>query len=132
MNIIVILEDDRQRALALRNALEAATTGVGVFMTDDASEAIKIMANRANEIMAASLDHDLGDPQLTGTDVVLAMAKMPPSYPVFVHSSNSSAGTGMVKLLQNAGWSARYIGRNGEAQEAWLATWVSTIRDTLT
>ncbi len=62
---------------------------------------------------------------------MLALAKVPASHPVIVHGSNTAAGMGMTEIMESAGWSTRYVGRKGETQEAWLATWVSAVRDGL-
>ncbi len=125
---ILILEDDEERGSDLKTASEAI--GLKVIMTADVNQAIKIVTE--NKIQLASLDHDLGHPKLSGTDVALALTKIPASFPVMVHSSNYSAGRGMVEIMTNAGWDARFCGRNGgETQEAWLVTWVSAIRDAL-
>lgn len=118
----------------MKAAIKTAMPEIKVTMTHNVAEAITILTEDKG-VRLASLDHDLGLGQrqrrLSGTDVALALANLPASFPVMVHSSNASSGRGMAEIMANAGWTARYVGRNGETQDAWLATWVSAVRDAL-
>jgi hypothetical protein len=95
-----------------------------IFMTDDPFEFNSFVDEHANDVLIASLDHDLFDRvdssiELTGMDVVNHLILKTPNFPIVIHSSNRIDGERMKKTLKVHSWDVRI----------WIGTdWYPTIK----
>lgn len=134
-DLLGILEDDADRAAAMRRALRSTLPDLDALFFDNAPEMIEWLEASLDALSALSLDHDLGptrnregrpfDPGI-GRDVVDFLETQPPSCPVIIHSSNGPAADGMLYALQLAGWSAERVYPHGDLK--WVSgDWVDEI-----
>ena len=84
------------------------------FFTDDPYEMIRLLRERMDDIVAISLDHDLfdravGGTELTGMMVADFLAMQPPQFPIVLHTSNARDGETMKRILREAGWRVRVV-----------------------
>jgi hypothetical protein len=112
-DLIAILEDDERRTEAMREELARVLPQVRVVFFNNAPDMIAWLKDNLCSVRLLSLDHDLGpnrqrdaqvfDPGI-GRDIVDSLVSQKPSYPVIIHSSNSTAAFGMQFALETAGW----------------------------
>lgn len=117
-NLIAILEDDPDRAAAMKNALRASLPGAETIFFDNAPDMIEWLPDGLPRVRLLCLDHDLGpnrerdgevfDPGI-GRDVVDWLESREPSCPVVIHSSNGPAADGMQYALEFAGWQVERV-----------------------
>ncbi len=79
------------------------------FFTDDPNEMNRLLGERMDDIIAISLDHDLfdravGGTELTGMMVADFLTTQPPRFPVVLHTSNARDGETMKRILREVGW----------------------------
>jgi CheY-like chemotaxis protein len=113
MPTILVLEDDEERAAAMKRILAERFDRFKHVFFDNAPETIAWLRENLKEATLICLDHDLGpnrqrgnkvfDPG-TGRDVVDYLASQTPRCPVIVHTTNSWAAPGMEMVLAEAGW----------------------------
>src|SRR5688572_20565274 len=98
----------------MRAVLGDVLPGFAVVAFDNAPDMIDWLATGLADAALISLDHDLGptreregggrfDPGI-GRDAADVMALYAPTCPVIVHSSNSLAVPGMLRVLRESGW----------------------------
>lgn len=127
--IIVIADDDYEERFSKMAQVLQGLVDAEVVWTKSVSATVDKLTTGKNIIMA-SLDHDFGEGRRsTGLDVVEALAKIEPYFPILVHTSSESPGKFMVDQLRLKGWTAQYVGRNGETPEEWLrGVWLNVVR----
>jgi CheY-like chemotaxis protein len=113
MPTILVLEDDEDRAAAMKMVLAERFDQFKHVFFDNAPETIAWLKENLKEAVLICLGHDLGpnrqrgdrvfDPG-TGRDVVDYLANQTPRCPVIVHTTNSWAAPGMEMTLKEAGW----------------------------
>lgn len=111
---IVVLEDNRERRVAMGRWLADRLPMYDLKITDEPSEFVACIRNRAGDILAASLDHDLHEredqsTEITGMLVIDRMVEMSPTFPVLLHTSNRPDGERMRSRLTEAGWTVEWI-----------------------
>ncbi len=134
---ILVLEDNDDRIAAMRSAIadRFGQYAVSFFKSCDEMKSA-ITQDGLADVVAIALDHDLEmlpgpegrmvDPG-TGVEMAEWLKDQSPKCPVVVHTTNTSGGTEMVRLLRKAGWRVeRVVPYDGES---WIATaWFSLIR----
>lgn len=115
---IAILEDTPARVDAMRPILRSLLPRYEVVVHDNATDFIDWLADGLADTALLCLDHDLGPNRVrdgqtfdpgTGRDVADFLSVCPPVCPVIVHSSNSMAVPGMMRVLSESGWTCSYI-----------------------
>ena len=113
---MVILDDTAARVTAMRAVLRIVLPRVEVAAFDNAPDLIDWLPVGLGDAVLISLDHDLGPPRERadggggrfdpgiGRDAVDVLAMYAPRCPVIVHSSNSLAVPGMLRVLRESGW----------------------------
>ena len=137
--VIAILEDNADRVSAMSHVAHALLPDFDIYQTDDANTMVDWLKEHLLEVAVISLDHDLpierdADGKLVdhgdGMAVANYLAGQLPVFPVIVHTSNSSAGDQMVRVLRKADWpvervrpfdSSSWVGREWQAQLQSLA-----------
>lgn len=114
----MILDDTAARVVEMRKVLAEVLPTFGVVAFDNAPDCIEWLPAGLADAALLCLDHDLGptreprpgsgtderfDPGI-GRDVADVLATYPPVCPVIVHSSNSLAVPGMLRVLGESGW----------------------------
>jgi hypothetical protein len=136
---IAILEDNQERKAAMLHCLEDKFYQFEKRFFDTPAEMIDFLKVHLPETIAISLDHDLElipagngktlDPG-TGREVADFLAGQDPSCPVIIHSSNSSAATGMEMALREANWATYRVCPCGDLE--WIpGSWLRTLRDAI-
>ncbi|MHC4479062.1 MAG: cyclic-phosphate processing receiver domain-containing protein [Planctomycetota bacterium] len=110
---IIILEDTRERAEAMRKCVARRFPQVQCIIFDSAPDVISWLKTSLRSVSIMSLDHDLevawpkdiraSDPG-TGRDVVDFLLSYEPTCPIIIHTSNATAGDAMQYELEAAGW----------------------------
>jgi hypothetical protein len=105
-DVILMLEDDPERLERFRAS--ALQLGAELVVWRSAHCMIAEIAEVLATAALISLDHDLepedsSDPG-DGLDVAKHMAKLVPTCPVIVHTSNGIRGDAMVSQLEEGGW----------------------------
>jgi CheY-like chemotaxis protein len=113
MPTILVLEDDEDRAAAMKQVLAERFGQYKRVFFDNAPETIAWLKENLRETALICLDHDLGpnrhlgddvfDPG-TGRDVVDYLASQIPHCPVVMHTTNDWAAPGMEMALKDVGW----------------------------
>src|SRR5688572_28696794 len=106
---VAILEDTAARVVEMRKVLHVLLPSLEVITFDSAPDCVDWLPTCLQDAALICLDHDLGptrdragarfDPGI-GRDVVDVMAMYPAVCPVIVHSSNSLAVPGMLRVLR--------------------------------
>jgi len=137
---VAILDDTAARVTAMRAVLREVLPRFELVAFDNAPDFIDWLATGLGEAVLISLDHDLGptrprpggerfDPGI-GRDAADVMALYAPTCPVIVHSSNSLAVPGMLRVLSESGWPCsavmptddlRWIPANWRQEVEWYA-----------
>lgn len=135
--MIVILEDYGPRIAAMNVVLRESLCRVPFVFIEDAHEAIAHLGEHLPEIDLISLDHDLpirrdAENRLidcgTGREVADYLAKLPPTCPVIVHSSNVTCADAMTIVLRDAGWPCKRVHPRDDL--AWIRDeWTQAVRD---
>jgi hypothetical protein len=114
----MILDDTPARVVEMRAVLARLLPGLDVVAFDNVSDCVEWLPQGLGGAALLCLDHDLGptrdprpgddtgarfDPGI-GRDVADLLAMYPPVCPVIVHSSNSLAVPGMLRVLRESGW----------------------------
>jgi hypothetical protein len=133
-DVVAVLEDDLEgRQPQFRRAAELL--GLRYVVHDNAPDFVAWLERSFESVRLMSLDHDLGpsrergggrfDPG-SGMQVVEALLKRRPAFPVIVHSSNPYDAPTMVRRLEEAGWTSQRIVPWGEE---WIPTlWLELAR----
>ena len=84
------------------------------YFTDDPNAMIGVICERMEDIIAISLDHDLfdravGGTELTGMMVADFVTTQPPRFPIVLHTSNARDGEKMKRMLREVGWRVRSV-----------------------
>lgn len=111
---ILVLEDNRDRREAMQAWLDERLSMYRLLLTDDPAECIDFISELSGNILVASLDHDLYDradqtTTHTGMDVVDYLVKMPPTFPILLHTSNQPDGQRMLSRLKKIGWNVTWV-----------------------
>lgn len=111
---ILVLEDNRDRRVVMEKWLADRLYMYHAVVTDDPNKFIGVVRERAQEVLVASLDHDLherpdGSTSLTGMLVVDHLVQVPPAFPVLLHTSNRVDGEVMRSRLSDAGWGVTWV-----------------------
>jgi DNA-binding NarL/FixJ family response regulator len=133
---IVILEDNEDRAAAMRRCLQERFCEFEVSFFNESATMIDYLRSHLPDTILICLDHDLElmpgvdgrliDPG-TGRDVADYLAGQAPVCPVVIHTTNSAAGTGMEMVLQEARWQTQRVSAYNDLE--WIPTkWARTIR----
>lgn len=134
---IVILEDNLDRRIVMRDCLTERFPQYAVRYFVTAGEMIAFLQNKLPCVLAIALDHDLDlipiDPRRsldpgTGRDVADFLATKVPTCPVLIHTTNSPAAVGMRRELAESGWTTdRVIPSDGEN---WIRSeWLPQLRN---
>jgi hypothetical protein len=133
---IVILEDSPERQAAMLDCLQDRFYQFEKRFFAGAAEMVAYLKDNLAQTIAVSLDHDLdlirtpaGETLDCGTGRIVAdfLAQHPPRCPVIIHTTNSSAATGMEMVLQDAGWKTFRVHPCGDLE--WIpTTWFQTMR----
>lgn len=158
---VMILDDTAARVAEMRAVLREVLPDLDVVAFDNAPDLIDWLPAGLADAMLISLDHDLGptrprrgdatgeatggsdsgnadarfDPGI-GRDAADVLALYAPTCPVIVHSSNSLAVPGMLRVLRESGWPCsavmptddlRWIPTMWREEVEWWATngWIS-------
>jgi CheY-like chemotaxis protein len=115
---IAILDDEPDRIAAMRTALAKDSLRHSVVTFENAPDTIAWLRDHLSEVVLICLDHDLGpnrrrgdevfDPGI-GRDVADYLATRSPVCPVLIHTTNSMAAPGMVRVLEEVGWSVSRV-----------------------
>ena len=115
---IVILEDNLDRQVMMRECLADRFYTFDAHFFDDSCEMIRFLESNLAETILISLDNDLDlktgpdgksiDPG-SGCDVAEFLAGKPPTCPVVIHTTNSLAAERMQRALRDAGWKTRRV-----------------------
>jgi hypothetical protein len=137
----IILEDNRDRQLAMNERLKDRFPFLGLEFFDSASNMNEFLSNdKLDDIVIVSLDHDLDllpsssgewiDPG-TGMDVVRRLTeRFAPLCPVVVHTTNALAGAEMMELLLKSQWTAHRVVPYGDLE--WIdADWFPAVRNAI-
>jgi hypothetical protein len=115
---ILILDDTAARVVEMRKVLSSLLPAMEVVAFDNAPDCLDWLPTGLADASLICLDHDLGptrdprpgdapdrrfDPGI-GRDVADVLAMYPPVCPLIVHSSNSLAVPGMLRVLSESGW----------------------------
>ena len=113
---VAILDDTDARVVEMRAVVRDVLPRFAVVAFDNVMDFVDWLPGGLGEAVLISLDHDLGptrepreagggrfDPGI-GRDAADVMALYPPTCPVIVHSSNSLAVPGMLRVLRESGW----------------------------
>lgn len=132
-----ILDDAPARITAMRRVL-LGHAGVAVIDRFDAADFLTWL-DAANDVLFLSLDHDLGPSRVTGSerrdpgigmDVVESLTKLPPRFPIIVHSSNPIDAPRMEFLLAHAGWEVHRV--MPHSAERWIDDeWATLVAELL-
>jgi CheY-like chemotaxis protein len=112
--LIVILEDNSDRAQAMKDWLEERFYMYEQFISDDPDTVIQQIRSRINDVVAVSLDHDLHErpdfsTELTGMMVAEFLATQTPQFPVLLHTTNTRDGDRMQQLLTESKWTVERV-----------------------
>src|SRR5688572_13139436 len=130
--MIVILEDNEDRQVLMRECLQSGQSPFSVHFFKTATEAIAWLRSHLRETVFIALDHDLElvegtDQQFldsgTGRDVADYLATLTPVCPILIHTTNVFAGIGMETVLKEAGWRTKRIVPYGDmdwVRESWF------------
>lgn len=120
---VAILEDDSSRIAAMRAVLASVLPAFEPVVFDNAPDLADWFAAHLADTALICLDHDLGpnrqhdgkvfDPGI-GRDIADLLASLPAICPVIVHSSNSMAVPGMLRVLGEAGWISTAVMPSGD------------------
>lgn len=138
MNLVAILEDNKDRMNAMRDAIQTLDNAEAIFL-DNAPDMIRWFRVNAGRISLLSLDHDL-DPLFKrdglpadpgdGRDVAKFLATQRPVCPIILHSTNGEMAREMEQDLSSAGWNCTRVVPFGGMD--WIAsTWLSVVRTKL-
>ncbi len=129
--IILILEDNDDRACGFQYAVASLGHEVGVRIWRDAPTMIAEGPACFAEALLISLDHDLeamsGEAYPgTGLDVAKFLSLHPPLCPVILHTSNFDGRLAMQNRLRAGGWTvATVLPREAD----WIqASWLPAVR----
>ncbi len=110
---IIILEDNAERRAAMRACLADRFYTFKTHFFDDSREMIRFLESQLDDAILISLDNDLElkhgpnglstDPG-SGCEVAEFLATRKSVCPVIVHTTNSSAGDAMMRMLHRAKW----------------------------
>ena len=120
MNLIVMLEDDRERIDRFSAVLRERFDGCVLNVSRTAPDFIAAYLALQDTPTLIALDHDLftdspGDPDPgDGRDVARFLAAQTPTAPVLIHSTNADAADSMLYTLRDAGWNVDRIAPLGE------------------
>jgi hypothetical protein len=129
MAYAVVLEDDPDRAAAMRAVLADLLPAADVLVFDNAPDAIAFLTVYAPQTLLISLDHDLGPSRVRdgapfepgdGRDVSAFLAARPPTGPVIVHSANYAMVMVMVDMLRRAGWPTTIVTPYSQLEHGWI------------
>ena len=137
----LILEDNRDRRVAMIGRLVERFPFLHVAFFDASPEMIGFMeSDPLQDVVMISLDHDLEmisgsngdwiDPG-TGLEVAKWLSKRPnPICPVVVHTTNSSAGDKMIRVLEKSHWNAHRVVPHDDLR--WIdGDWFSVARNAI-
>lgn len=107
--LIAVLEDNADRVRVMKEWLADRLPMYETYFTDDPASTNDVLAERADDVLAVSLDHDLYDrrdctTELTGMIVAEFLAQREPTSPVLIHSTNDRDSGVMKAKLVEAGW----------------------------
>lgn len=131
--VVVILEDDEERADAMAAQLRLRAPDIEVVLFDNAPDMIRWLPEGLASAALLCLDHDLGpnrqrhgrafDPA-TGRVVASVLSSMQPTCPILIHPADTDAALGTKFCLQDAGWTVeRVVPADGLD---WIATdWIA-------
>jgi len=111
--LVAILDDNKSRRSEMERSLVKAVPKASLELFDSAPDMIAWLARHIEGVDLVSLAHDLGPSRLrdgmlfdpgTGRDVTDFLVEMDRSFPVIVHTANSSAGQRMLTMLEHAEW----------------------------
>ena len=133
---IVILEDNEDRAAAMRRCLQERFCEFEVSIFNESAAMIDYLRSYLPDTILICLDHDLElmpgvdgrliDPG-TGRDVADYLAGQAPVCPGVIHTTNSAAATGMEMVLREARWEIQHVLPYGDLE--WIPRqWLRTIR----
>jgi hypothetical protein len=135
----LILEDNRDRRVAMIGRLAERFPFLRVDFFDTSAKMIDFMeSDSLQDVAMISLDHDLElipglqgdwiDPG-TGLDVARWLAdRSKPLCPVVVHTTNSRAGTKMMRLLEKSHWISHRVIPHDDLD--WIETdWFRVVRN---
>jgi hypothetical protein len=133
---VVILDDTAARVVEMRAVLSRLLPRVEVVAFDNATDLIDWLPAGLGEAVLISLDHDLGptreregarfDPGI-GRDAADVLAMYHATCPVIVHSSNSLAVPGMLRVLRESGWRCSPVMPSDDLK--WIPTdWCEEVR----
>jgi hypothetical protein len=138
-NTIAILDDEPDRVAAMLPCLAKTCPRHETAIFDNAPAMIEWLAVHCGEAILICLDHDLGpnrtdngatlDPG-TGRDAVDFLSTKMPSCPVIVHTTNYLAAPGMMRVLEESGWTASRVSPYGDLD--WIGeVWIDEARRAL-
>ena len=133
---IAILDDKPDRIAAMRAVLAEHVLRHFIVTFDNAPDTIIWLRDHLSEVALICLDHDLGpnrrqgdevvDPGI-GRDVADFLATRSPVCPVLIHTTNSMSAPGMVRVLEDAGWSVSRVSPYDDL--AWVGIdWCQEVR----
>lgn len=133
---IAILDDEPERIAAMRPRLARLCPAYDVAEFDNAPDMVEWLRDRLPETVLICLDHDLGPCRIrhatafdpgTGRDVADYLSTVSPVCPVLIHTTNSLAAPGMVRVLEESGWT---ISRVSPYEDLlWIGeVWASEVR----
>lgn len=130
---ILLIEDDQLRVEKISAWLPE---NVRLVNAASAGRVLGILKRDRNEYAGVMLDHDLQlqaatskDMELSGSTVVKWIkAMVSPDVPILVHSMNRTMSPGMVKYLEESGFSVTRIPMEDLTKEYFLS-WLDYVRE---
>jgi hypothetical protein len=130
MGIVAILDDEPERLAIMEPLLCERFLQFEIRTFDSAPDMIGWLKHGVQKLVLICLDHDLGPNRMrdddefdpgTGRDVADYLATQTPTCPVIVHSTNGLAVPGMIRVLEEAGWTCGRI--IPDSQLEWIEKW---------
>jgi len=136
---VLILEDTKARVDVMRSVLADLLPKCEIAVFDNVSDWIDWTREHLAEVILICLDHDLGPNRIrdgkrfdpgVGRHAADVLAGCPPVCPVIVHSSNSIAVPGMLRVLREAEWPCSAVMPSDDLR--WIHTdWRDEVRSYL-
>jgi hypothetical protein len=114
----VILDDEPDRIGAMLSCVARLCQEHKAAVFDNAPDMIAWLTDHCRDAALLCLDHDLGPLRIrnggsfdpgTGRDVADFLSTCAPVCPVIVHTTNYLAAPGMIRVLEESGWTTTQV-----------------------
>lgn len=138
-NNVAILDDESDRIRAMVPILNQRFPDLNVVTFENAPDINQWFAENLESCRLICLDHDLGpnqrrdgvvfDPGI-GRDVADYLATRNPVCPIIIHTTNTIARPGMIRVLEEAQWIVTYVSPYSDVKwigEVWIQEVIGTM-----